>query len=132
MMNSQISYFLIHWAIMSFSLWIASKLFKGIKFDNSKSLIISALVLGFANAVVKPILFFLTLPLTVLTLGFFYLALNAFIIQIVAKLVDGFKVSGFWTALFVSVFIAIFAAFLESLYPGTHTILIHQNNTISI
>ncbi len=131
-MSAQLTDFLIHWGIMSASLWVASFLFKGLKFDNNGTLLISALVLGFANAVVKPILFFLTLPLTILTLGLFYLALNAFIIQIVAKLVKGFSVSGFWTAVFVSIFIAIFAGFLESFFPGTTTILIPAGNTISV
>lgn len=122
--------FLVHWAIMSMSLWVASFIFKGLKFESSGSLVIAALVLGFANAVIKPILFWLTLPLTIITLGLFYVALNGFIIQLVAAMVKGFKVSGFWTALFVSFFIAIFAAFLESFFPGSNPILIPQGPTI--
>ncbi|HEY3300372.1 MAG TPA: phage holin family protein [Methylophilaceae bacterium] len=131
-MPTQFSEFLINWGIMSASLWVASFLFRGLKFDNHSALLISALVLGFVNAVVKPILFLLTFPLTIVTLGLFYLALNAFMIQLVAKLVKGFSVSGFWTALFVSIFIAFFASFLESFFPGTTTILISKGNTISV
>jgi putative membrane protein len=131
-MPTQFTEFLINWGIMSASLWVASFLFKGLKFDNHSALLISALVLGFVNAVVKPILFLLTFPLTIVTLGLFYLALNAFMIQLVAKLVKGFSVSGFWTALFASIFIAFFASFLESFFPGTTTILISKGNTISV
>ncbi len=131
-MSQHLSDFLLHWGILSVSLWVASFLFSGLKFESVGALIISALVLGFANAVVKPILVILTFPLTIITLGFFYLALNAFMILLVAKLVNGFKVSGFWTALFVSIFIALFAAFLESFFPGSTTILIPQGNTISV
>jgi putative membrane protein len=131
-MSQHLSDFLLHWGILSVSLWVASFIFSGLKFESVGALIISALVLGFANAVVKPILVILTFPLTIITLGFFYLALNAFMILLVAKLVNGFKVSGFWTALFVSIFIALFAAFLESFFPGSTTILIPQGNTISV
>jgi putative membrane protein len=92
---------------MSLSLWVASQLFKGIHFKDSSSLIISALLLGFANAIVKPLLIILTLPLTLITLGFFLLVINALMLQLVASLVQGFKISGFWTTLFASMFISI-------------------------
>jgi len=131
-MSANITDFLIHWAIMSLSLWVASYLFKGLKFDNGASLIISALVLGFVNAVLKPVLVFLTIPITILTLGFFYLVLNALMVMLVAKLVKGFKLSGFWTAFFVSIFIAIFSAVIESFLPSQSVIIIQNANTISI
>jgi len=116
--------FLLRWAVMSFSLWVASHVFRGLKFDGTSTLLVSALLLGFANAILKPILFVLTLPLTILTLGLFYLALNAFMIMLVARMVDGFRVSGFWTALFASIFIAIFGALLEWMIPGSSTPLV--------
>jgi putative membrane protein len=130
-MNPQISDFLIDWGIVSFSLWVASNIFNGLKFESKSSLLVAALMLGFANAVLKPILVVLTFPITILTLGFFYLAINAFIIQIVAYFVKGFKVSGFWTAFFVSIFIAALGAFLELFFPGSTTILIPAGPTIT-
>ncbi|RYF69583.1 MAG: phage holin family protein, partial [Comamonadaceae bacterium] len=54
--------FLVHWAITALSLWAASHIFKGVRFDSTGALIISALLLGFANAIVKPLLIVLTLP----------------------------------------------------------------------
>jgi putative membrane protein len=61
----------------------------------------------------------LTLPLTLLTLGFFLLVINALLLLLVAKLVRGFTISGFWTAFFASLFISIFSLFLNSLAPDT-------------
>lgn len=132
-MSAELTDFLIHWAIMSLSLWVASYLFNGLSFANRSSLLVSALVLGFANAILRPILVFLTLPLTLLTLGLFLLVINALIIMLVSALVKGFKLSGFWTAFFVSIFIAAFGFFIELLLPGSHhLVVIPAGNTISI
>ena len=106
MLNS-LAPFLLHWAITALSLWVASYIFRGLKFESTGSLVISALLLGFANAVVKPLLIILTLPLTLLTFGLFLLVINALMILLVARLVKGFTVSGFWTAFFASIFISI-------------------------
>jgi putative membrane protein len=99
--------FLVHWGIMSLSLWVTSYVFSGIRFADTGSLVISALLLGFANAIVRPLLIILTLPLTVVTLGLFLLVINALMILLVSSLVRGFGVSGFWTAFFASIFISI-------------------------
>ena len=106
--------FLEHWAITAISLWVASHVFKGLKFDKTSSLIVSALLLGFANAVVKPLLIVLTLPLTLVTFGLFLLVINALMILLVSALVNGFKVSGFWTAFFASIFIAVLSLLIGS------------------
>ena len=99
--------FILHWAITALSLWLASRVFRGISFADTSSLVISALLLGFANAIVKPLVIVLTLPLTLLTFGLFLLVINALMILLVSALVRGFKVSGFWTAFFASIFIAV-------------------------
>jgi putative membrane protein len=99
--------FLLHWAITSLSLWAASHVFKGIRFADTRALIVAALLLGFANAIVRPLLIVLTFPLTLLTFGFFLLVINALMLLLVAALVRGFTISGFWTAFFASVFIAL-------------------------
>ena len=124
--------FLIHWAIMSLSLWVASYLFSGIKFSNKSSLLISALVLGFVNAVLRPILLILTFPITIVTLGLFVLVVNALMIMLVAKLVNGFKLSGFWTAFFVSIFIALFTLVIEHFLPSQGVVIMNTANTISV
>jgi putative membrane protein len=114
--------FLLQWLITGLSLWVASYVFKGIKFESTQSLIVSALLLGFVNAIVRPALVFLTFPLTLITFGLFLLVINALMIKLVAWMVKGFTVSSFWTALFASIFISllsfIFSAFLwESMPP---------------
>jgi putative membrane protein len=106
-MLQNVTQFLLHWAITALALWLASLLFKGLKFSDTTSLVVSALLLGFANAIVKPLLILLTLPLTLITFGFFLLVINALMIMLVAKLVKGFQVSGFWTAFFASIFISL-------------------------
>lgn len=124
-MSAHLPDFLIHWAMMSLSLWVASYLFKGIKFSNKSSLLISALVLGFVNAVLRPILLILTFPLTIVTLGLFVLVVNALMIMLVAKLINGFKLSGFWTAFFVSIFIALFSLFIEYFLPSQGVVIMN-------
>ena len=66
MLNS-LTPFLIQWAVTALSLWVASYLFKGLRFDRGSALLVAALLLGLANAVVRPLLVALTLPLTLLT-----------------------------------------------------------------
>lgn len=102
------THFLLNWALMTLALWVASHIFHGLTFSDKQSLLVSALLLGLANAVVRPLLVFLTLPLTILTFGFFLLVINALMILLVAALVKGFRISGFWTAFFASIFISIF------------------------
>ena len=72
-----------------------------------------AVVLAFLNTIVKPILTILSLPITFYTLGLFLLAINAVIILFADKLVDGFKVDGFWTALWFSLVLALVSSFLN-------------------
>lgn len=73
-----------------------------------------AVVLAFLNTIVKPILTILSLPITFFTLGLFLLAINAVIILFTDKLVDGFKVDGFWTALWFSLVLSIVSGILEA------------------
>lgn len=101
--------FLLHWGVLVAALWLASRLFSGIKFDDGGSLVLAGLLLGVANAVVKPLVILLTLPFTLITFGLFLLVINAMMVQLVAWLVRGFHVSGFWTAFFASMFISLFS-----------------------
>ena len=117
-MTYHLSQFLIHWATMSFCLWVASHVFRGVSFSSFPALLISALMLGLVNTYVRPALIFLTLPLSLLTLGFFLLVINALMVKFVAYLVQGFDVSSFWTAFFLSIFISIFSFFVEMMIPG--------------
>jgi putative membrane protein len=132
-MTAYITQFLLHWGIMSFSLWVASYLFRGMSFTSKSSLFIAALLLGFVNAVLRPILIVLTLPLTLLSFGLFLLVLNALLLQLVAALVKGFHLNGFWTAFFASIFLAAFGFLIELYLPGNGPHLIRTSGpTLSI
>lgn len=105
-MTNDIIEFLLHWGITAISLWVASFIFHGLSFSNRQSLLMSALLLGLANAVIRPVVIFLTIPLTMFTFGFFLLVINALMMLLVSSAVPGFRISGFWTAFFSSIFIA--------------------------
>ncbi|MBT8521296.1 phage holin family protein [Polynucleobacter paneuropaeus] len=107
--------FLIQWGLTSLSLWVASYIFSGLRFADGGSLVIAALLLGFANAIVKPLLVLLTLPLTVLTMGLFLLVINALVLMLVSSIVSGFTISSFWTAFFASIFISLFSLFVSEM-----------------
>ena len=106
--------FLLHWGITALSLWAASYVFPGIRFADKFALIVSALLLGLANAIVRPLLIVVTLPITIVTLGFFLLVINALMLLLVARLVRGFTITGFWTAFFASIFVALLSLALGS------------------
>ena len=110
--------FLVQWAVTSVALWVASHVFRGIRFADTSSLIVSALLLGFANAIVRPLLILLTLPLTLVTLGLFLLVINALMLLLVSLLVRGFTISGFWTAFFASIFISVLGLVIGAFLGG--------------
>jgi putative membrane protein len=97
--------FLLRAAISALGLWLASLLLSGIRFESPAKLAIAAVLLGVINAVVRPIAFILTLPLTLVTLGLFLFVLNAAMVGLVARLVPGFTISGFWTAMGAAVIV---------------------------
>jgi len=128
-MLDNLTYFLLQWAISALALWVASHIFSGIRFTSTGSLVVSALLLGFANAVIRPLLIILTLPLTVLTLGLFLLVINAIMLMLVSALVRGFTISGFWTAFFAGILISIVSLGLGLLLPGTEISWYHLPST---
>ena len=99
--------FLLRVVIVAAGLWVASKLVPGIDITDGWSLLWAALVLGIMNAVVRPVLVIMTLPLTILTLGLFLLVINAAMLSLVAWMLDGVMVSGFWSAFFGAIVISI-------------------------
>ena len=99
--------FLLRAAIAALGLWVASQLLPGLSFDSEQKLVIAALVLGVVNAIVRPIAFVLTLPLTVVTLGLFLFVLNAAMIGLVARLIPGFRIDGFWTAMLAAIIVGV-------------------------
>jgi putative membrane protein len=92
--------------LISFAgLWLATQWVTGVHADSYGTLLIAGLVLGVVNAIVRPIAFILTLPITILTLGLFLLILNAAMVGLVAWLVPGFHVGGFRGALLTAIIV---------------------------
>ncbi len=95
---------LITWLITAISLLIIAQLPIGVEVDNFGKALVAAIVFGVLNALVRPILVFFSIPLTILTLGLFLLIINAIIFGLAAALVSGFRLRyGFWSALFGSI-----------------------------
>jgi putative membrane protein len=84
--------------ITALGLWLAQAIIPGVTIVGLKALLLAALLLGLVNAFVRPVLFILTLPLTIFTLGLFLLVLNGISLALVAWLLPGFAVSGLWAA----------------------------------
>jgi len=91
--------FIIRALITAIGLWIATRWVSGIRIDNAGTLVLAGLLLGVVNAVVRPILVILTLPITILSLGFFLLIVNTAMLALVAWMLPGFHIhGGFWSA----------------------------------
>jgi len=103
--------FLVRLLIGAFSLWIAAALIPGMVIRGAITLVVAALLLGLVNALVRPVLIVLTLPLTIATLGLFLLVINAAMLALVAWLLPGFTLSGFFSALFGSIVVSLIGCF---------------------
>ena len=91
--------FLIHWIVTAAALFVAAWIVPGVHVASWGALAVAALALGLVNAVVKPILVILTLPITILTLGLFYLVVNGIAFALAAAIVPGFSVDSFLSAM---------------------------------
>ena len=105
--------FIIKVLITALAVFIAAWLLPHIEVDNYLTCIFVALVLALLNAIVRPVLLFISIPATILTLGLFIFVINALIIFIAAYFVDGFKVEGFWWALLCSIIVSFISSLLN-------------------
>jgi len=103
--------------IIMLGLYLASALLPGVHIAGTGNMIIAALLLCLVNAIVRPIAFVLTLPITVVTLGLFLFVLNAAMFGLVAAMLDGFVVAGFWSAVFGAIIVSITST-IASWYIG--------------
>lgn len=104
---------LLRWLLLGCALLLLTQLNIGIEVRSFGSALWAAFVLGLLNAFVRPLLILLTLPVTVLTLGLFIFVINALTFQMASGLLDGFQVSGFWSALLGSVLYSIFSLVID-------------------
>lgn len=98
---------LLRLLISALGLWLAAALLPGMHISGPGSILLAALLLGIVNALVRPVLILLTLPITVVTLGLFLLVVNAATLGLVAVLLDDFSIEGFFTAMFGALIVSM-------------------------
>ncbi len=106
---------LISWVISSVSLYLLSFLFSGISIDNFTAAMITAVILGLANAIIKPVLILFTLPINIITLGLFSFVINAFMLMLASRFSSGFRIDSFATAFFASIVLSVINYILSSI-----------------
>lgn len=115
MQKSSLAQILLKLLISGLAVFFTDWLLSGIDVTNFTNALLIAIVLAFLNTFLKPVLVLLTIPFTIFTLGLFLLVINAGIILLASKLIDGFYVSGFWWALLFSIILSITTSILEGL-----------------
>lgn len=100
-------FIIMRWLIITAAILLASWLVPGITVESVWTAVFAAAILGLINTFIKPVLIILTLPLNILTLGIFTFFLNAFLLQLVAYMIRGFEVKGFWAAFLGALIISI-------------------------
>jgi len=105
--------------ITALGLWAATKIVPGVQINGWGNLLVAALLLGIVNAVIRPVILILTLPLTVLTLGLFILVVNGISLSVVAWLMPGFTLSGLGSAILGSVIVGLTSWFASTFVGGS-------------
>ncbi|MBF8278844.1 MAG: conserved rane protein of unknown function [candidate division NC10 bacterium] len=116
--------FLIRLCLNAVALLIVSTVIPGIEVKGVLPALSAAFFLGLVNAVVRPIILILTLPLTILTLGLFIPLINAFLLKLVSLMIQGFEVHGFWSA--------VFGALLLSIVSGLLSLFINDRGRVEV
>jgi putative membrane protein len=114
----------VRWLVSAAALWLTSRIVRGIRVDSVAALLFAAVTIGVLNAFVRPLIMLLTLPLTVLTLGFFALVVNAGMLWMAGKVVVGFHVDGFWSAFGGWLLLSVFTFLIN--------VLIGENGQIEV
>jgi putative membrane protein len=109
--------FLIRAALVALGLWLATDWVGGVTIDTPQTLILAGVLLGIVNSIVRPIAILLTLPMTILTLGLFLMVINAGMVALVAWMLPGMHVAGFWAALKASILVSL-VSFVGSWFVG--------------
>ena len=99
--------FLARTVITAFAFWCADMLIDGIRFAGPFTLFIAAMIFGIINALIRPVLMLLSLPLNIITLGLFTLVVNAAMLGLTALVMPGMQISGFWAAFFGAIIVAV-------------------------
>jgi len=99
--------FLLRAAIVALGLWLATIWVSGVYIDSPATLVLAGILLGIVNSVVRPIAVLLTLPMTILTLGLFLPVVNAAMLALVAWILPGMRLAGFWAAFWAAILVSL-------------------------
>jgi len=124
--------FLTRLLITALGLFAASKIVPGVRFDGWGSLLVGALLLGLVNAIVRPVLLILTLPITIFTLGLFLFVVNGISVAVVAWLLPGFTVSGLWAATLSAIVVGLTSWFASAFVGGSGRIERFRGGAIEV
>ena len=117
-MKSPFLQLLARWLVLALGVMLATNIVPGISCEPGTTLLVVVLLLSFFNAILKPLLVLFTLPFIIVTLGLGVLLINALLFLLVGKLVDGFQVAGFWSALGGSLVVSVTNILLSSFTRG--------------
>jgi len=109
---------LLRWLLSALALLAVAYLYPGVRLESFFAAVIAALVLGFVNALIRPILVLLTLPVTIITLGLFLFVINAGLFWFVAQVVKGFSVDGFLAAIVGSILYSLVTLLVSWVFGG--------------
>jgi len=104
---------LLHWAVTALAVWITSRIVPGFSVDGATAALVAAIVIGFVNATLGLFLKIITLPVTILTLGIFWLVINALMLEVAAWVVPGFHIRSFAAAFWGSIVLTFVNIFLK-------------------
>lgn len=118
--------FIVNLFVTTLAVYLVSLIMPHVFMENHLTALLVALALSFLNAIVKPILTIFTIPITIFSFGLFLLVINAIIILMADKLVDGFRVDGFWWALLFSLVLSAATGLLNTIFGFNQTKIYHH------
>jgi len=111
--------FLVRGLVTALGLWVSSALLKGVHSNGFLAILGAGLLLGIVNAIVRPILVILTLPVTIFTLGLFLLVVNGLMVLLVSKMMKGFSVDSIWWAMATAIIVTV-VGWAANAFIGSH------------
>ncbi len=115
MNDSVLLFWLINWAASAFALWLTALIMPGFRLKSYGTALIAALALGLVNTFVKPVLIFLTFPLTILTLGLFLFIVNAIVLRLAAAVIKDFEITNWFSAIFGAILLSLVSSLINAL-----------------
>jgi putative membrane protein len=127
-MGKQFLIVLTKFAINALALLLADQILSGVHFDSNHATLAAAVVLALVNSFLRPLIILLTLPINILTLGLLTLVINALLLRLVASIIPGFHIDGFWVSVLAALIISLVSILLNMLLnPPAAKIIVHRH-----